>query len=74
MGIRDDFTEMVFESFLKDELKGPAETWEELQGRGTAWTQRLEGRTVQGVFRNIEIPLAAQSVCVGGGENERRRE
>lgn len=36
VGIRDDFTEMVFESSLKDELKGSAETQEELQGRGTA--------------------------------------
>ena len=27
---------------LKDELKGSAETQEELSGRGTAWTQRLE--------------------------------
>lgn len=75
MGIRDDFTEMVFESSLKDELKGSAETWEELQGRGTAWTQRLEDKTVQSMFRNIKVPLVAQCVCVcvGGGENERSR-
>ena len=64
MGIRDDFTEMVFESSLKNELKGSAETQEELQGRGTAWIQRLEDMTVQSMFRNIKISLVAQRVCV----------
>lgn len=64
VGIRDDFTEMVFESSLKDELKGSAETQEELQGRGTVWTQRLEDMTVQSMFRNTKISLVAQRACV----------